>query len=455
MFSGIKNFFLTGQDKPTATNDTMLLQKMFRSKKWGVFSSLVLGYALFYVLRLNFSVIKKPLLTGGVLDANQLGIMGSLFFITYGLGKFVNSLLADRLNVKRFLAAGLFLSALASTLMGLVSSFYPLVILWALNGWFQSFGAGSCIVSLNQWFSQRERGTFYGIWFASHNIGAGFTYLLTATIVTTYSWQMGFLFPGFFCIVGSLILYRFLADRPPVYGLPTAAVMNNDFVGEGSQTEELSKLQLSVIKNPAVWILGLSSCFCYVTRYAIESWGIVFLTLEKSYTTVGAAGLLTVMQIAGIVGTITCGLISDRLFNHKRNVPCLIFGILYAGSTAVFIFVHGSEIVDTLAMVVYGYTMGALVCYLGGLMAVDISPKRATGAAMGMIGLLSYGGASLQELVSGHLLKANSTVINGVTHYNFVAAGYFWVGAAVLSLVLALLVWNVHVKDDDAVKESA
>jgi len=75
--------------------------------------------------------------------------------------------------------------------MSFTNQFLPLVVLWGINGWFQSFGAGPCIVALNQWFTNKERETYYGIWFTSHNLGAAFTYLATAAIVTAYSWKFG------------------------------------------------------------------------------------------------------------------------------------------------------------------------------------------------------------------------------------------------------------------------
>jgi len=50
----------------------------------------------------------------GILDAQQLSLMGSVFFITYGLGKFINSFLADRMNNKRFFAMGLLMSSIVN-----------------------------------------------------------------------------------------------------------------------------------------------------------------------------------------------------------------------------------------------------------------------------------------------------------------------------------------------------
>ncbi|WP_371361702.1 Membrane sensor protein UhpC [Sporomusa rhizae] len=440
-------YFLTGPVLPLIEGDKDKIAALFNNRRWKVFTSITLGYALFYVLRLNFSVIKKPLMSAGILNAQQLGVMGSVFFATYGIGKFVNSFLADRMNNKKFFALGLFLSSIVSVLMGFTNEYLPLVVLWGINGWFQSFGAGPCIVSLNQWFSQRERGTFYGIWFTSHNLGAAFTYLATATIVGAYSWKMGFIMPGVVCVFGSILIYFFMSDRPETYGLPNVSDFKNDHVETVAKDKSISSLQWEVVKRPAVWILGLSSLCCYIARYAIESWGIIYLTEAKGYSTIGASGVLGVMQFAGIFGALTCGLVSDRFFNHKRNVPALIYGVLYAVSIALFLWAPASPMVDMGSMVLYGFTMGALVCYLGGLMAVDICPKRATGAAMGMIGLLSYGGAAAQEFISGYLINSQMTIVNGKKVYDFALAGDFWVGSAVLSFILAAMVWNVKAKD--------
>ena len=449
MFNSMLNFFKTGPDAAAPmSSDPGVIAKTFNKNRWQVFFGITFGYALFYVIRLCFSVIKKPLMADGVLNAQQLGVMGSVFFITYGLGKFTNSFLADRMNNKRFFAFGLFMSSILAVFMGFCNSFVPLVVLWGLNGWFQSFGAGPCIVALNQWFTNKERGTYYGVWFTSHNIGAAFTYLATAVIVGAYGWHMGFIMPGIVCMIGSVIIYFCMYDRPETLGLPNVEVLRGGVKPEAIKSDKtVGQLQWEVVKNPYVWILGMSSLCCYITRYAIESWGIIYLTAEKGYSTIGAGGVLGGMQVAGIVGALTCGWVSDKFFDHKRNMPALIYGILYIIAVAAFLWAPPSFTMDMMSLSLYGFVMGALVCYLGGLMAVDIVPKRATGAAMGMIGLLSYAGAAMQEAISGYLINANMTIVDGVKTYDFHTAGVFWVGAAVVSCLLALTVWNVKPKE--------
>ena len=94
----------------------------------------------------------------------------------------------------------------------------------------------------------------------------------------------------------------------------------------------------------------------------------------------------------------------------------------------------------------FGLGIGVLICFLGGLMAVDIAPCNASGAALGVVGIASYIGAGLQDVMSGILIEGQKTVQNGVEVYDFTYINWFWIGAALLSVVFALLVWNAGEK---------
>ena len=213
---------------------------------------------------------------------------------------------------------------------------------------------------------------------------------------------MGFIAAGLISLVVTIFIYLGMSDRPETRGLPNGAVLYGEKTQaqvDAEKTRSVGSMQWNaVVKNPAVWILGLSSLCVYIARYAVESWGVVYLTSAKGYDIMG------------------------------------------------FVWAPQSFYTDLFCMTFYGFTMGALVCYMGGLMAVDIVPKRVTGAAMGMIGLLSYAGAAIQEFVTGKLMTI--TTVGGEKIYDFGYATEFWVGAALLSTLLALLVWNAKPQDE-------
>ena len=192
-----------------------------------------------------------------------------------------------------------------------------------------------------------------------------------------------------------------------------------------------------------LWCLALSSAFMYISRYAVNSWGVFYLEAQKGYSTLDASFIISVNSVCGIVGTAFSGYISDKLFNGRRNIPALIFGLLNVGALSIFLLVPGVHYwLDVIAMIMFGLGIGVLLCFLGGLMAVDIAPRNASGAALGVVGIASYVGAGIQDVMSGILIEGNKTIVDGQDVYDFTAINYFWIGAALLSVICALLVWN-------------
>jgi len=91
--------------------------------------------------------------------------------------------------------------------------------------------------------------------------------------------------------------------------------------------------------------------------------------------------------------------------------------------------------------------LSGLLAALGGLFAIDISPKNAAGAAMGFIGVFSYLAAGVQDQISGYLIGQGTTMVDGVRHYDFTNAILFWIGGSVVSLILASTLWRAKIRD--------
>jgi OPA family sugar phosphate sensor protein UhpC-like MFS transporter len=444
MLRALLDWFKTGPDRPLASDDPAEIRRLYEKKRWSVFLALTIGYGMFYVVRLNFSVVKKPLLDEHVFSATQMGLIGSSLLAVYAIGRFANGFLCDRANIRRFMATALLLSALTNLVLGGVTSFVLFAALWGLNGWFQSIGAAPSGASLRQWFSPRTYGTRYGIWSSSHGLGTAITFVATSALVAAFGWRWGFWGPGLIALASALVLYRTLQDRPQTYGLPAVDVYEGEAHAAGSHLP-VSQQQAMVLKDWAIWRIGLASLAMYVARYGINSWGVLYLQEAKGYSLVAAGTWLGIYTSATVVGAVASGWLSDRFFGARRNVPTLVFGVVEVVSlVALYAIPPGTPWLDAAALAAFGFALGALLSYLGGLWAVDIAPPQAAGAAMGLIGLLSYIGASLQDTISGMLLDASKTVVDGVTHYAFLPAFTFWVAASLVSIALVLSVWNAR-----------
>ena len=447
MLKQLINFYRVSSPKFCSGESLSDTKRRMKFLKWSTFLAATLGYGMYYVCRLSLNVVKKPIVEEGIFSETELGIIGAVLFFTYAVGKFANGFIADRSNINRLMTTGLLVSALVNLCLGFTNSFFLFAILWGVSGWFQSMGAASCVVGLSRWFSDKERGSFYGFWSASHNIGEALTFIIVASVVSILGWRYGFFGAGMVGLIGTLIIWLFFHDTPQSKGLPAVNQPKEKEKMSASETADYNKAQKQVLLMPAIWILALSSAFMYISRYAVNSWGVFYLEAQKGYSTLDASFIISINSVCGIVGTVFSGVISDKLFGGRRNAPALIFGLMNVAALCLFLLVPGTHIgVDILAMILFGSSIGVLLCFLGGLMAVGIAPRNASGAALGVVGIASYIGAGLQDVMSGILIEGQKTVVNGADVYDFTYINWFWIGAALLSALLATLVWNVKPK---------
>ena len=122
MMKNILTFYKKSAPIPMLEISEEMQSKLYRKWRWSCFLSGTIGYSLYYVCRTTLNVVKKPILENGTLDAVQLGIIGSALLFSYALGKFVNGFLADHSNIKRFMATGLAVSAVANFCVGACGS---------------------------------------------------------------------------------------------------------------------------------------------------------------------------------------------------------------------------------------------------------------------------------------------------------------------------------------------
>ena len=431
----------------------------FRFCRFRQVGIMLVGYALFYVCRLAFSATKKSMIEQGVYSAKEIGAVGAAMLIAYAIGKIVNGILADRADIRKMMAFGLFVSAGANLLVGFHIPALLLIVVWFVNGFAQASGSPCCVVSLARWWPNRLRGTYYGVWSCSNNLGEAIAYVLTSVVMVwvgvrygaDMAWRSGFWGAATLGFAGAGLILLLMRNRPEDEGLPPIAVWEKEVTAEDAvAAADVGRGQKTAFTSWAVWMIALSGGFFAMSRYAIIDWGIFFLEVKKGYATETAAWIITLNSIVGAVSSGLSGIISDRFFRGSRNELALIAGLLNVLGLSLFMLVPGCHVwVDVLAMVSFGLAVGILLTFLGGLMAVDLVPRVAAGAALGIAGMGNYLGAGIQSVASGCLVVRDAATGKAALLGHTFANGYtldylavFWIGMAVLSVLCALSVWG-------------
>ena len=395
--------------------------------EWRTIICLMIGYALFYFVRKNFSMAIPAMEAELGISKLKLGIFLTLNGVIYGASRFVNGYLVDRFSRRKIMSLGLLLSAAVNLIiafspkmngfmhlldaegkatMGLV---YLIGSLWLVNGYLQGMGVPPCVSLLSHWIRPKELPTKQSIWNTSHSIGAGLVVLLCGFLLKTYgysAWNLCFVVPAAIALVGVPIIFFGIKDDPTEVGLPPVEKMDDDApvvkekpISKALQNKIMHKM---VFQNPIIWILALANLCMNVVRGTILDWGATFLVQDKAFAIEKAGSIIASCELfGGILGMLAAGWISDRFFAHKAHRTCLVCMIL---TTLSFILFWGSS---NTALIIVSLVLSSFFIYgpqaLYGTCASMQSTKYAAGTGNGIIGILGYLSTFISGMWFGHI----------------------------------------------------
>ncbi|MBA2746760.1 MAG: glycerol-3-phosphate transporter [Flavisolibacter sp.] len=388
----------------------------YRKLRSQVFLGIFIGYAGYYLVRKNFSMVIPDLIEQGF-TKTDLGLALSAISISYGISKFVMGSVSDRSNARNFLSLGLMLSAATMAAMGIfqfaTSTIAIMFGLLFLNGWFQGMGWPPCGRVVVHWFSVKERGTRMSVWNIAHNVGGGLMAPLAIVGMTIFgNWEGKLLFPALIALVVAFITYLLVRDTPQSCGLPPVEEYKNSFSKnyDASHEKEMSTKQILldyVLVNRLIWYIAFANAFIYLVRYGVLDWAPTYLKEAKGFTLNETGWAYFLYEWAGIPGTLLCGWLSDKVFGGRRAPATIIYMLLVA--VAVFVYWKnppGSPLIDNLALVAIGFLIYGPVMLIG-VHALDLVPKKAAGTAAGLTGLFGYlGGAVFANAAMGYVVDS-------------------------------------------------
>lgn len=444
---GLLDFIKTAKHSDPI-GDEKLVDKSYKYWRLRIFYAMYIGYAFFYFTRKSFAFAMPAMITELGMTKTELAILGSVLYFTYGISKFVSGVLSDKSNPRFVMAVGLILTGIFNIAFGCSSSLIFFALFWGLNGWFQGWGWPPCARLLTHWYSQKERGTWWGIWNTSHNVGGAMIPIVVAAAIGCFgSWRYGMWAPGALCVIVGLFLLNRLRDTPQSLGLPPIEKYRKDYTSEKLQ-EEFAEKDLTtkeilikyVLKNKFIWILAIAYFFIYIIRTAINDWGLMFLTEAKGLSLIKAGACVMAFEIGGLVGSLASGWFSDKVFGGKRGPINVLFtlgsvfalGMIWMGPAGASISIQSFY---TVAMFIMGFFIFGPQMLIG-MAAAELSHKKAAGTATGFAGWFAYFGAG----ISGFLAAKGWYIF----FFSLAACG-------LISLMLLTPLWTAKARQEKAI----
>ena len=331
------------------------------------------------------------------------GWVTGIFTIAYAAFEIPSGALGDRIGPRRVLTRIVLWWSAFTSLTGMVTGFYPLLLIRFLFGAGEAGAFPNASVAVSRWFPVQERGRAFGIWLMASQVGGAIAPLLVLPIQAHYGWRASFYVFGILGVGWSAVWYWWFRDSPAEkLGVSQA---------ELDETRDLTRVHHAppwkiAVCSANLWAVMGAAFSCVYTFSFFQSWFHTYLVKARGYSESDLL-LSSLPYVVGAFGNYSGGLASSALVKRLGLKP----GRCWIGAAAL-----GIAALCTIAVPFIGHWLGALVllsivygaiCFQQPSMfavCLDIGGEHA-GAATGAMNTAAQAGSFVSSLAFGYLVE--------------------------------------------------
>lgn len=373
-----------------------------------------LAYTVAYLGRINLSIAIPVMEKSLVFNKINLGIIGSIFFWVYAFGQLINGRLGDKYDARRFVFIGLFFSALLNILFGFSTSLIVMVILWALNGYFQSMLWGPLMKTINQWFLKEQKSRISLFMFSSALTGYLITWGILGKFLLSNGWEKVFLIPGKILLIYSFIWYLYVRNNPEEVELCLKYIENHHADGQAnidrasknmelnqpdsSKDTALSTSLIELMLHTRLYLIIFATISLGFVREGISLWAPTMLAEIFNLNIKLTTNVALFIPLFNFFGVIAVRLFIDKL-QDKETTLSLIFFIIGIISCILLFFFKNTSIFIYLSLL----AICSSCLYGASSVIVSVIPMKysMTSSVAGLLDFSIYLGAGLSGIITG------------------------------------------------------
>ena len=367
-------------------------------RAYGIIVAAFFTVSIAYSVRYGYGMLLPGMLAELQITKTEAGVISAAYFIAYTICSPILGLLSDRFDPRLILTLFTALLAIGTLLMSSVTTVFQASLVFALVG----VGHAACwapVVSLvQQWVSDKHRGTALAIATSGSGIGIVAWSLWLPMVVQSSSYRTGWIQMGVFALFVAGLNF-FLIRKPPYVNIQSQSNPQDSI-------RELWTSYLELLASRTLWVVGVSYAFIgftvlvpftFLSVYAIQE-------LQLSYAT--ATRFFTVLAVAGIVGKFILGTLSDRW----GRIPVMAICGVLLGVGCLSIILFNGYWGTVIGVIMIGLGFGA-VWPVYAAAAVDLFPRSQAGSVIGLWTVFMGIGSVLSPIVCGWTIDVSNSYV--------------------------------------------
>ncbi|MCS7364175.1 MAG: MFS transporter [archaeon GB-1867-035] len=365
-------------------------------------------YASFYLCRVNFS-IALPLINLELgIPHSQLGAIASGFFIIYATGQILNGYLSMKFKPQKMVLIGVIGSGIMTILFSLNKNFTSLLLIWMLNGYFQSLGWPTLVKVVAIISRGKKLGVLFGLFNTSWAIGHAISWLFTGIVVSSMNWRNGFTLNG--------LLFLAIAIPASIYLIERMKELNGKHTSTRNELKKNIKRETIGMHVKLIFLLATSFFIIDSIRYGLTVYLPAYIfSIEKS--TLSSTFIALTFPITGSLGMITTGIISDKIKIEKKTLFVLTMSLTTMILTYSFPFIYQSNReIGIIALIILSALLYSIESQITAVIPIKIVGEKHSSITAGIINSIGAIGAFTSSIISGFLVDI----------YSFIEVFKFW-----------------------------
>ncbi len=419
----------------------MLANKLTKgsSYAYGLFALMSVAYMLTPFHRVSPAIMATDIMASLQLNATDMGLLASIFFVTYGIMQIPGGLLTDGVGPRRLLPVMVALSALGAVVFAMAENVFMAIVGRGLIGVGVSVIFLCAMKLIGQWFSAAIFARMSGIFLGMGGVGMFLAATPLALGCEIWGWRAMFYGFAVASVLLALVLFFVVRDAPQNEG------------GEGQEDEK--NLEQNTKKNIIDWQLMLHNfklitknrefwcacvwAFCQFNLHMSFGglWGGTYLQHVHGLSLVESGNVLNMAGLGVVAGGFLMGWLCDSVFKSSRNT--MIFASAVLTMNFIILALWGQDL-PLWALYVWFFILSALGVPA---MSVAFSAMRslfglaATGSACGLLNCLPSVGMLVFQPLTGFFLEMYPKNAGIFSAEAYSSACYLYVGAGILGMI--------------------
>ena len=364
-----------------------------KSRHLAVFAACWATYVVTYLCRVNYSSAMLKLSQEMEISSSQLGTIGSVFFAIYAIGQLFNGWIGDKVSPYKFVSIAILGTAILNLGMSLSHEYSQLLVLWALNGYFQSMLWGPLMRILSLQFPSNRTMLVSTGMSTSMVIGYIISWAIFGRFFLPFPWRIYFLIPSVIALFTGALWIRSLRRNKT-----RQSVLSKEN-GPGSLKKVLCTYRL--------WLVAFV-CLCMgLIKESLSLWAPLLLKNMLGLENKDSLLIAVAIPLANFIGILVTGKLMHRK-NNVKKILLMLFVSAVCCAMSLFLLYRivpaiGVIAISTISGLMYGCN-SLLLSYI----PIHYGGESTVSSLVGLFDFSSYMGAALSSILLGFAIEAQN-----------------------------------------------